>query len=61
VNTDGVAASRLPAVIGFRDYNIDIAEIRVRVGRINEAVRFVVLESMWGRSSRTWRSWSSRP
>ena len=44
VNTGIVAASRLQAVIGFRDYSIDIAAISVRVGRISEAVCSVVPE-----------------
>jgi hypothetical protein len=38
VNTGLVAASRLQAVIGSRDYSIDIAEMRVHVGKISEAV-----------------------
>jgi hypothetical protein len=33
VNTGIVAASRLQAVIGFRDYSIDIAEMVARIPR----------------------------
>jgi hypothetical protein len=44
VDTGIVAASRLQAVIGSRDYSIDIAAISVRVGRISEAVCSVVPE-----------------
>jgi hypothetical protein len=48
VNTGIVAASRLQAVIGSRDYRIDIAEMRVQLGKISAAVRSVVPQSMWG-------------
>ena len=48
VDTGIVAAGRLQAVIGSRDYSIDIAEMRVQVGKISEAVRAVVPQSMWG-------------
>src|SRR6476646_10890014 len=44
VDTGIVAAGRLQAVIGSRDYSIDIAEMRVQVGKISEAVRSVVPE-----------------
>jgi hypothetical protein len=48
VHTGIVAASRLQALIGSRDDSIDIAELRVQLGKITEAVRSVVPESMWG-------------
>jgi hypothetical protein len=54
VHTGIVAASRLPGrdrVQGLRH-----REMRVQLGKISEAVRSVVPESMWGRSSRSWRS-----
>ena len=59
VNTGIVAASRLQSLIDSRDYSREIAELRVQLGKINEAVRSVVPQAMWGRSSRSWRSWSS--
>jgi hypothetical protein len=48
VHTGIVAAGRLQSLIDSRDYSIDIAEMRVQVGKISEAVRSVVPESMWG-------------
>jgi hypothetical protein len=47
VNTGLVAASRLQAVIGSNDYGCEIAEMRVQVGKIAQAVRAVVPQSMW--------------
>ena len=47
VNTGMVAAGRLQAVIDSRDYSREIAELRFQVGKISEAVRSVVPESMW--------------
>jgi hypothetical protein len=47
VNTGMVPASRLQAVIGSNDYSREIAEMRVQVGMIAQAVRSVVPESMW--------------
>jgi hypothetical protein len=47
-NTGIVAASRLQAMIGNRDYGGEIAEMRVQVGMIAPAVRSVVPETMWG-------------
>ncbi len=46
VNTGMVPASRLQAVIGSNDYSREIAEMRVQVGMIAQAVRSVVPESM---------------
>jgi hypothetical protein len=47
VDTGLVAASRLQAVIGSNDYGCEIAEMRVQVGKIAQAVRAVVPQSMW--------------
>src|SRR6478672_492351 len=47
VNTGLVAASRLQAMIGSNDYSREIAEMRVQVGKIAQAVRAVVPQSMW--------------
>ena len=47
VNTGIVAASRLQSLIDSRDYSREIAELRYQLGKINEAVRSVVPESMW--------------
>ena len=47
VNTGIVAAGRLQSLIDSRDYSRDIAELRFQLGKINEAVRSVVPESMW--------------
>ena len=47
VNTGLLAASRLQAVIGSNDYGCEIAEMRVQVGKIAQAVRAVVPQSMW--------------
>jgi len=59
VNTGIVPTGRLQSLTEFRDYGIDIAELRVQLGKISEAVRSVVPQSMWGGSSTSWRSWSS--
>jgi hypothetical protein len=48
VNTGMVAAGRLQSLMDTRDYSIDIAELRVQLGKISEAVRSVVPQSMWG-------------
>jgi transposase-like protein len=48
VNTGIVPTGRLQSLTGFRDYGIDIAELRVQLGKISEAVRSVVPQSMWG-------------
>jgi len=48
VNTGILAAGRLQSLIGSRDYRIDIAEMRVQLGKISAAVRSVVPQSMWG-------------
>jgi hypothetical protein len=48
VNTGLVAASRLQAVIESNDYSREIAEMRVQVSMIAQAVRSVVPQSMWG-------------
>jgi hypothetical protein len=48
VNTGIVAAGRLQSLIDSRDHSIDIAEMRVQVGKIAEAVRSVVPQQMWG-------------
>ena len=42
-----VAASRLQSLIDSRDYSREIAELRFQLGKINEAVRSVVPQSMW--------------
>jgi hypothetical protein len=47
VNTGMVAAGRLQSLIESRDHNIDIAELRVQLDQIGEAVRSVVPQSMW--------------
>ena len=48
VNTGIVAASRLQSLIDSRDYSRDLLVMKVQLGQINEAVRSVVPESMWG-------------
>ncbi len=48
VHTGIVAASRLQSLIDSRDYSREIAELRFQLGKLNEAVRSVVPESMWG-------------
>jgi hypothetical protein len=48
VNTGIVAAGRLQSLIDSRDYRLDIAEVRVQLGNIIEAVRSVVPQEMWG-------------
>ena len=48
VNTGILAAGRLQSLIDSRDYSIDTAEMRVQLGKISDAVRSVVPESMWG-------------
>jgi Helix-turn-helix domain of resolvase/Resolvase, N terminal domain len=48
VNTGMVAAVRLQSLIDSKDDSIEIAEMRVKVAKISEAVRAVVPESMWG-------------
>jgi hypothetical protein len=47
VHTGIVAAGRLQSLIDSRDYSRDIAELRFQLGKINEAVRSVVPQSMW--------------
>ena len=47
VNTGIVAVSRLQSLIDSRDYSREIAELRYQLGKINEAVRSVVPQSMW--------------
>ena len=42
-----VAAGRLQSLIDSRDYSREIAELRFQLGKINEAVRSVVPQSMW--------------
>jgi len=43
-----VAAGRLQSLIDSRDNGREIAEMRVQVSKISEAVRAVVPQSMWG-------------
>ena len=35
------------SLIDSRDYRLDIAEVRVQLGKISEAVRAVVPQEMW--------------
>ena len=48
VETGLRAAEKLQSVLDGRDQGIDIARMRVELGRIIEAVRSVVPQSMWG-------------
>ena len=48
VNTGIVAAGRLQSLIDSRDYSREMLVLKVQLGQINEAVRSVVPESMWG-------------
>ena len=48
VNTGIVAAGRLQSLIDSRDYSREIAELRVQVGKIGEAVKSTVPQEMWG-------------
>ena len=47
VHTGIVAAGRLQSLIDSRDHRREIAELRFQVGKIGEAVRSVVPQSMW--------------
>ena len=47
VHTGILATGRLQSLIDSRDYSVDIAEMRVQVGKISEAVRSVVPQEMW--------------
>ena len=47
VNTGIVAAGRLQSLIDSRDCSRDLL-VKVQLGKISEAVRSVVPESMWG-------------
>ena len=47
VHTGIVAAGRLQSLIDSRDYSREITELRFQLGKINEAVRSVVPQSMW--------------
>ena len=47
VNTGIVAAGRLQSLIDSRDYSRDVLKLKVQLGNISQAVRSVVLESMW--------------
>ena len=59
VETGLRAAEKLQSVLEGRERGTDVLELRVQLGRIGEAVRAVVPQEMWRRSSRSWRSWSS--
>ena len=48
VNTGIVAAGRLQSLIDSRDYSREIAELKVQVGKIGEAVKSTVPQEMWG-------------
>jgi len=48
VNIGMIAAGRLQSLIDSNDYGREIAEMRVQVSKISEAVRAVVPQSMWG-------------
>ena len=48
VHTGIVAAGRLQSLIDSRDYSRDLLVMKVQVGKISEAVRSVVPQSMWG-------------
>ena len=40
-------STRVWSLIDSRDYRLDIAEVRVQLGKISEAVRSVVPQEMW--------------
>ena len=40
-------STRVWSLIDSRDYRLDIAEVRVQLGKISEAVRAVVPQEMW--------------
>ncbi|HEY2502778.1 MAG TPA: hypothetical protein VGI68_15525 [Mycobacterium sp.] len=47
VETGLRAAEKLQAVLGARDPDKDVAQMRVQIGRVIDAVKAVVPESMW--------------
>ena len=56
VETGLRAAEKLQSVLDGRERGTDVLELKVQLGKISEAVRSVVPQSMWGRSSRSWSS-----
>jgi hypothetical protein len=54
VETGLRAAGKLQSVLDGRERGTDVLELKVQLGKISEAVRSVVPQSMWGRSSVRW-------
>ena len=48
VDTGMRAAEKLQVLMNARDYSAEIADIRLQLGRIIEAVRSTVPQQMWG-------------
>ena len=48
VETGVRAAGKLQSVLDGRERGTDVLELKVQLGKISEAVRSVVPESMWG-------------
>jgi hypothetical protein len=48
VETGLRAAEKLQSVLDGRERGAEVLELKVQLGRISEAVRSVVPESMWG-------------
>jgi hypothetical protein len=59
VNTGMVAAGRLQSLMDSRDYDHELLVMKVQLAQICDAVKSTVPQEMWGRSSRSSRSWSS--
>ena len=59
VETGLRAAEKLQSVLDGRERGTDVLELKVQLGQILEAVKSTVPQELWGRSSRSWRSWSS--
>lgn len=57
VETGLRAAEKLQSVLDGRERGTGVLELKVQLAMIGKAVRFVVPQQMWGRSSRSWMSW----
>ena len=60
VETGLRAAEKLQSVLDGRERGAEVLELKVALDQTREAVRAGVPQSMGGRSSRSWRSWSSQ-